>query len=254
VGSLERVLAQAQIAVNLYGDPTYREEAGDRLAAAALAQARRAPAGGEHQLAWARVFAATARDAAELGLARGLLVGTEQIEGLEVDTEYRWMLVQALASAGVADAEALIDAELGRDPTDLGVRHAAAARAAQPSTTAKADAWHAVLEDRSLTLAHCNAVMRGFQQAGQESLLEQYVEPYLDALPGVWAERDLEFALDFGQGMFPAWIVSTDTIERVERVLAGDLPGPIRRMLLEGNDRIRRALRARDVDRQAAGR
>ncbi len=254
VGSLERVLAQAQMAVNLYGDPAHREEASDRMASVALGEARQASPGSERQLAWARAFAATVRTDADLQLARDLLVGTERIEGLEIDTEFRWLLVQALAAAGVADADALIEAELGRDPTDMGVRHAAAARAARPSGAAKSEAWRSVLEDRSLTLAHCNAVMRGFQQAGQESLLEQYVDPYLETLPKVWEERDLEFALDFGQAMFPVWVISTDTIEHVERALAARPAGPLQRMLLEGNDRIRRALRTRDVDRQAGGR
>jgi aminopeptidase N len=187
-------------------------------------------------------------------MLRGLLTGSEEIGGVEVDTELRWLMVESLAASGVADADTIIGAELGRDPTDMGIRHAAAARAARPTAEAKADAWRSVLEDRSLTLAHVNAIMRGFQQPGQESVLEAYVVPYLDALPGVWEDRDLEFALDFGQQMFPQWIVSTETIERVDRVLTRDLPGPIRRMLLEGRDRLHRALRARDVDRQSAGR
>jgi aminopeptidase N len=48
--------------------------------------------------------------------------------------------------------------------------------------------------------------------------------------------------------------VAASTIEATDRYLAReDVPGPIRRLLLEGRDRIERALRAREVD-AAAGR
>jgi aminopeptidase N len=254
VGSLERVLGQARAALHLYGDPANRASAADWFAEVALGEARGAEPGSERQLAWIRGFAAAARSDPHVAMLRGLLTGSEGIDGVEVDTELRWLMVESLAASGVADADTIIGAELGRDPTDMGIRHAAAARAARPTVEAKADAWRSVLEDRSLTLAHVNAIMHGFQQPGQESVLEAYVVPYLDSLPGVWEDRDLEFALDFGQQMFPQWIVSTETIERVDRVLTRDLPGPIRRMLLEGRDRLHRALRARDVDRQSAGR
>ena len=254
VGSLERVLAQAQGAVDLYGDPENRTHAGDLLASMALEQAR-ASSGGEFQLAWARAFASAARSDEHLSLLRALLEDRERIDGLEVDTELRWLFVESLAASGDPGADALIEEEARRDPTDLGVRHAAAARAARPTEEAKADAWRQILEDRSLSLTHVNAIQRGFQRAGQEDLLAAYVEPYLDSLLRVWAERDLEFAIDFGEQLFPRWIVTPDTIDRTTTAVEMDsMPSPLRRLLIEGRDRLRRALRSREVDRQTAGR
>jgi aminopeptidase N len=255
IASLERVLAQAQVAVALYGNPAAREISGERLGATALDQARRAEAGGDHQLAWIRTFAATARSPEQIQRVRGLLDGSFGIVGLAVDTELRWHIVQSLASVGVPEADALIEAERERDPTDLGARHEAAARAARPTPEAKEDAWRRILEDRSLTLAMSGAIMRGFQQPGQERLLEPHAQPYIEALRSVWDERDLEFSLEFGEQMFPRWAVSEDTVELVDRELAGaDLPGPLRRLLLEGKDRVLRAIRARRVDTQSAQR
>ena len=255
IASLERVLAQAQVAVALYGNPLSRETSGERLAAVALEQARRAEAGGDHQLAWIRTFVSAARSEEQVETVRGLLDGSVGMVGLAVDTELRWHIVQTLAALGVAEADALVAAKRDRDPTDLGARHEATARAARPTSEAKEEAWRRVLEDHSLTLAMASAIMRGFQQPGQEALLEPYAPRYIEALRTVWEERDLEFSLDFGGQMFPRWVVSEDTVELVDRALAGtDLAGPLRRLLLEGKDRVLRAIRARRVDTQSAQR
>ncbi|MGH2710462.1 MAG: aminopeptidase N [Actinomycetota bacterium] len=255
VGALERVLAQAQMAVKLYGDPSARGAGGERLARAAMDQGGRASAGGDHQLAWIRTFVSVATTDEHLEMVRGLLDGSLEIEGVAVDTELRWHIVQSLAASGATDSEALVQAERGRDPTDLGARHAAAALAARPTEAAKSEAWDRVTEDRSLTLAMTDAIMRGFQQPEQESLLQPYAARYMEELDGIWDERGLDFSLDFGEGLFPRWMVGEDTVELVDRGLArDDLPGPLRRLLLEGKDRLLRALRARRVDEQSARR
>ena len=61
---------------------------------------------------------------------------TELIEGLTLDTDLRWHLVGSLAASGVIDADR-IEEELRRDPTDLGTRAAAAARAMLPDPAHK---------------------------------------------------------------------------------------------------------------------
>ena len=255
VGALERVLAQAQMAVYLYGDPYARKDGAERLASAALEQASRAAVGSDHQLAWIRTFLSVASTGQQLERVRGLLEGSFEIEGVAVDTELRWHIIQSLAASGAPDAEVLISAERERDPSDLGARHAAAALAARPEKAAKAEAWARVIEDKTLNLAVVDAIMRGLQQPGQEDLLQPYASKYLDVLDSVWEERGLDFSLDFGEAMFPRWIVGEDTVELVDRALdRGDLPGPLRRLLLEGRDRLLRALRARRVDAQFAPR
>jgi aminopeptidase N len=253
IGVMERALAQAAQAIRLYGDPAYRDRATDRMVAACFEALGRAEPGSDHQLAWARAFVSSARSEEHLAAVSGLLDGSVTFEGLAIDTELRWQIVGALASSGVRAASELIDAELERDPTDKGQRYAASARAARPDAVAKAEAWRTILEDRSLTLAVLESVMRGFQQPRQEELMEPYAERYFEALPGVWEERDLEFALEFGGTMYPGWIVSGRTIELTDAHLrGGQVPGPIRRLLLEGKDGIRRALRAREADALAA--
>ena len=122
------LLRNAEAAAVVYGDPANREPARRRLAEHALTSLRSAAPGSDVQLAYARAFAAAARGDDHLALVRGLLDGRaiDGVEGLTVDTELRWVLVRSLATAGVDDAPALIDAEEERDATDAGARYAAA--------------------------------------------------------------------------------------------------------------------------------
>ncbi|MBI4492189.1 MAG: ERAP1-like C-terminal domain-containing protein [Chloroflexi bacterium] len=179
---------------------------------------------------------------------RGLLDGSATFEGLAVDTDLRWHIVHALAAAGAAGEE-LIDAELARDSTDQGQRHAAAARAAQPAVEAKAHAWAAITQDTTLPLATLRAIMRGFQQYKQRPLLEPYVGRYFDALEPTWRERGMEVGLAFTEETYPRTVVDQTLVQATEAYLAAHAPAPpIRRLLLEGQDEIRRALRARARD------
>jgi aminopeptidase N len=253
VGVVQSLLAQAASAINLYGDPANRDAAMQQLAEASLSRLREAEPGSDHQLAWARSFASAARSAEHIGMLLGLLDGTVQLEGLAVDTELRWQFVRALAASGRADTD-LIEAELARDPTDKGARHAAAARAARPDPEAKESAWRMIAEEAGHPLALIDEVMGGFQQFGQERLLEPYVERFFDSLPGVWEAKDLPDALAFGRRMYPHLVVASETIDRTDRSLSGDqVPAPIRRLLLEGRDGVVRAMRARAADAGAAG-
>jgi aminopeptidase N len=248
VGLLQRLLGQAASAIERYGDPANRTAALGELASTAEREARSAEAGSDHQLAWARAFIGAAESGPHITVARGLLDGTEELKGLAVDTDLRWHIVTSLASAGAADAD-LIDAELERDPTDAGHRHASAARAARPEAKAKSEAWEAIVRDTSLPTAKVSALIQGFQQPAQEALLEPYAAAYFDALGAYWDERDLEVALAFTRGMYPHGIVHQRTVELTDSFLDGrEVPGAVRRLLVEGRDQVQRAMRARARD------
>jgi aminopeptidase N len=242
------LLRNAESAAVVFGDPANREPARRRLAEHALAGLRAAPDGSDLQLAYARAFAAAARGEDHLALVRGLLA--EQpiggVDGLTVDTELRWALVRSLATAGVEDGPALIAAEEERDATDAGARHAASARAAQPHEAPKAEAWSALV-DGDLPLAMMRAVMGGFRQPDQESLLQAWTRAYFDALLPVWEGRGPDVGMSFTDQLYP---VGDGAVTMTDDFLArtAGVPAPIRRLLLEGRDGALRAARARACD------
>lgn len=230
-----------------YADPGKRERALERLAAVSREAMRDAEPGGDLQLAWTRAYVDAATSPGQLDELRGLLDGSIEVDGLAVDTDLRWQIVRALAASGAAD-EDVIAAELERDPTDQGERHAAAARAARPTAEAKAEAWERATAS-DLPLATLRAIASGFGQPTQPELLEPYREPYFSELGRFWADRGVDLALGFAGGFYPHALIDPETAERTERYLSEeDPPVPIRRILLEGADDVRRALRARARD------
>jgi aminopeptidase N len=164
-----------------------------------------------------------------------------------VDFDLRWRVVDTLATIGAA-GEDLILAELERDPSDEGQKAAAAARAARPDAAAKAAAWEAVVSDESLSVAMKRAIAGGFHRVDQLELLKAFVKPYFESLDVIWAGYDSELGIRIVESMYPSAVITQEVVEATDSALARDLPGPVRRALLESQDAIRRALRAQAFD------
>jgi aminopeptidase N len=247
--ALARLLGQAASAADVYGDPANRAALHASLATAAREALAGAEPGSDRQLIWARHFVSVAERPEDLAYARALLDGTEEVPGLAVDTDLRWQIVMALAAEGVDDGEALIAAELERDPTDIGERRAASARASRPAAEAKAAAWSRLTEERDLPLATLRSIAGGFHVTGQDELLASYVEPYFANVPKFWEERTRDEALSLIRGLFPSTLIGREVLDATDAALADEsLPGPVRRILLESQDQMARALRGRAAD------
>jgi aminopeptidase N len=251
IGVVQSLHRQVKLAIDLYADPSTREALLTRWTDATLAHLRSAEPGSDHQLAWARAFAATARTPEQLDLLEGLLDGSQTVEGLAVDTELRWAFVERLATVGRFD-ETEIAGELGRDKTAAGERHAATARAARPTPEAKAEAWASVVESDKLPNAVQEAVIGGFVQTDQRELLAPYTDKYFESVKGVWDSRSHEMAQQIVVGLYPAIQVSEDTSARTDAWLAAAEPPPaLRRLILESRAGIERALKAQAADAAA---
>ncbi|OBF48989.1 aminopeptidase N [Mycobacterium sp. 852002-53434_SCH5985345] len=257
VGVAQRLLLQAQTALGSYAEPGWAREHGwpqfaDRL----LELARAADPGSDHQLAFVNTLCSSVlstrhvvvladlfdHDPAELGLA-----------GLEIDTDLRWRIVTALASAGEIDADGpatpFIDAEVQRDPTAAGKRHGAQAATARPQPRVKEDAWTTVIEDDTLANITARSIIAGFAPAGQHDLLTPFTDRYFEAIPGVWARRSSEVAQTVVIGLYPHWNISEAGIAAADKFLsAPEVPPALRRLVLEGQAGVKRSLRARRFD------
>ncbi|QES50151.1 aminopeptidase N [Streptomyces venezuelae] len=253
VGVLQMLHAQALGAVTHYAAPAWREQGGRELAAGALHELRLAEPGSEHQLTWARFFAASASSEGDFQLLLGLLEGTARIDGLEIDQELRWDLLLPLAAHGAVD-EGVLAAELARDDTASGKRHHVRCMAARPSAAVKDQAWAAVVESDTLSNALVEATIAGMQQSSQRALLAPYVEPYFAVLERVWAERSIQIGMDVVRGLFPSLQDDEGTLAAADAWLsAHPAAAPaLRRLVLEARDDLARALRAQACDAAAA--
>ncbi|WP_086562758.1 aminopeptidase N [Streptomyces africanus] len=251
IGVVQSLHRQVKLAVDLYADPAAREALLARWTDATLAHLRAAAPGSDHQLAWARAFAATARTPEQLDLLDALLEGSQTIEGLVVDTELRWSFVQRLAAVGRFD-ETEIAGEYDRDRTAAGERHAATARAARPTPEAKAEAWASVVDSDKLPNAVQEAVIAGFVQTDQRELLAPYADRYFEVVKDIWGSRSHEMAQQIAVGLYPTVQVSQETLDKTDAWLASAEPNAaLRRLVSESRAGVERALRAQRADAAA---
>ncbi|MFB6524041.1 aminopeptidase N [Streptomyces sp. NPDC056401] len=249
VGVLQMLHAQALTAVTRYAAPGWREQGGKVLAACALQELRFAEPGSEHQLTWARFFAAGAATEGDFQLLLGLLEGSARIDGLEVDQELRWDFLLPLAAHG-AIGEEVLAAELARDDTASGKRHQVRCLAARPSAAVKDQAWAAVVESDALSNALVEATIAGMQQSSQRGLLAPYTEPYFAVIERIWADRSIQIGMDVVRGLYPSLQDSQGTLDATDAWLDAhaDAAPALRRLVLESRDDLARALRAQACD------
>jgi aminopeptidase N len=251
IGVVQSLHRQVKLAVDLYADPAAREALLARWTDATLAHLRAAAPGSDHQLAWARAFAATARTPEQLDLLDALLDGSKTIEGLVVDTELRWAFVERLAAVGRFD-ETEIAGEYDRDRTAAGERHATTARAARPTPEAKAEAWASVVDSDKLPNAVQEAVIAGFVQTDQRDLLAPYADRYFEVVKDIWESRSHEMAQQIAVGLYPTVQVSRETLDKTDAWLASAEPNAaLRRLVSESRAGVERALRAQAADAAA---
>ncbi len=226
-------------------DPAWLPAGKEQLATAALELLRSAEPGSDHQLAWMQLLGRTAVTPGQLDFLAGLLEGNEDVPGLAVDTELRWALLRRLAVTGRA-GDAGLDADLLRDPTDAGRRHAAGCRAAIPDEEHKADAWRLLTESEELGHEGVTAVAGGFGQPEHAVLLAPYADRYFEVLPSLWETRGDHIKRLLGEGLFPYSAASAELLARIDAFLAGEDRDPAMiRMLIERRDIVERTLRSR---------
>ncbi|RYV52378.1 aminopeptidase N [Pengzhenrongella frigida] len=223
--------------------------AGDRL----WTLVEGAAAGSDTELQLVKAFAVRAQTPGQLDAIAALLDGTRVLDGLTIDTDLRWELLTALVAGGRA-GEAEITAALVVDATASGEREAAGARAAIPTTEAKAAAWHAMVEDDTLPNALLETSIGGFVDVHDRALLVPYVEAYFASIEQVWATRGNDMAQDIAQGLYPTELAAYPGVDLLTRTDAwltelGDRQPGLRRMVVENRDAVRRALAAQDTDR-----
>ncbi|HEX8092598.1 aminopeptidase N, partial [Jatrophihabitans sp.] len=140
IGVVQLVNRQLLQALEMYSDQEWAPAARVRFGDLAMANARAAAPGSDHQLAWVHALLNSAGTDEQLDFVAGLLSGEQQLEGLAVDTELRWLILRTLVGAERA-GEAEIAAAATEDRSAAGARNAATARARIPTAEGKAAAW-----------------------------------------------------------------------------------------------------------------
>jgi aminopeptidase N len=200
--------------------------------------------GSDHQLTFARAYAAAAHTDEALERLEGLLDGSVVLDGLTVDTDLRWSLLTGLARAGRADETRIAD-ELRRDHTISGQEHAAAARASRPTAEAKAEAWELGVVRDDVPNETQRSIVAAFMRPGQEDVLQPYVARYFEVADTLWEDKGTQRASTALELLFPRPLASPELLERAAAWLRESPANPAaKRYVREG---------AADVERYLTG-
>ncbi len=246
--AVSRLPVYARNAVNYFADPAGRDALRDTWETGLRGLLESARPGSDHQLAFARAYAAAAHTDDALAFLAGLLDGSITLDGLAVDTDLRWTLLSGLAANGKAD-QAEIEAELERDNTISGQEHAAAALTVRPTAEAKEQAWHDAIERDDVPNETQRSIAFAFPAAGQADLLAPYLERYLEVADTIWEEKGVQRASTALECMFLMPLVSEATVARLDEWLEHSEANPAaKRYVREGRSDMVRALAAQAKD------
>lgn len=246
------ILRYVSTVLTQYTDPAWIATGWERLASAARQAMIDAEPGGGFQLAWTRTLIGAARSSADLTTLKNWLSGVDVPEGVTIAGELRWQLVQALVANGAIDSSIISD-ELAEDQTASGEIGAATATALIPTPESKEAVWTELTTEPRVVNSRNRALVLGFQHPSQVGLTAPFMRRFFADAANVWKIRDSEPAQEFLILAYPVYQVSQETVDAAGAWLAEEgHPGPLRRLVAEGNDRVQRSLKARARDRSQA--
>ena len=224
----ERLLAQATQAVRQYVDPAWEGEGMDLLNTAFR--------GAEPAAIFDRALARLTPTEETISYFKELLERSD-------NQEVRWLALTSLIAAGALPLSA---ADEEQDNTSEGTISRLRAKA----VVDKRWAWDTLVED-DLTNLEARYLMDGltFTYDGLEGLTDEYFRQ----APALWERLTNEMAQRTLEGMYPRWDVTTAAVDKAnELLLSDDAPSGLKRVIAEGQDRIARAVRNREVDATSA--
>lgn len=249
--TIRTTLAQLVTVARMYVAPERRLETVTEVADGLWALAADAQPGSDAQFQFLKTFAQVVTTEAHGDVLAALLDGSRALDGLEIDTDLRWELLEGLVVLGRA-GEDEIAAGLEADNTASGAQAAARLRAAIPTAEAKLAAFASLVDVDTAPNMIVRMTGLGFQHVIDPAPLEATVERYFDSLTTIWAERSYHIADTVISGLYPAPLASEALRERTEAWLAANPETPaLRRIVIESLAGVERALLAQERDRRA---
>jgi aminopeptidase N len=241
-------LTQLLTAARFYVAPAQRAATIERVGDALWHLAQGAPAASDAQFQFVKVFAAIASTPAHVAALTALRDGTSELEGLEIDADLDWELLEGLVLNGAA-GETEIAAALAKDNTATGQQSAARARATIPTPAAKRAAFDSLVDKDDQSNVIVRSIGVGYTHTNDPSSLDGLVQPYFDAITTIWKTRSYKIAEYIVFGLYPTPLVSQELADATKAWLKAnpDIPA-LRRLVTENLAGVERALLAQTKD------
>jgi len=246
--TLRTTLTQLGTVARFYVDPAERANTIRLIGDTLWALAENAEAGSDAQFQFVKFFANLASTSEHAATLAALRDGSSTLEGLEIDTDLSWELLEGLVLTGAA-GQAEIDAALANDNTANGAQAAARATATIATPAGKLAAFESMASNDKLPNAIVRNITVGFQHVNDPSSLEQLVEPYFAAINDVWKSRSYAIAQSFVTGLYPAPLANQALVDSTRAWLDANPEVPaLRRLVIENLAGVERAITAQERD------
>ena len=244
-------LAQVSTTAWHYTAPAERAEIVKHVAAELFKLAGQAKAGSDEQFQLVTAYLGYGEpgDEAFVANAKGLLDGSVAFDGLEIDNNFRWTIINALSTVNAID-QAGIDAELAKRETTENREFAYGARAVAGTAEAKAWAWNEALHNDELTNMQLEAVAGGFAATPRADLAELYAEKYFEVADWIWEHKTFHMAEALLEGLYPGYADPAKLVELGDAWLAShkDADNALQRIVRGNVEASHRTLKVRDFN------
>lgn len=244
-------LAQVSTTAWHYTAPADRAEVVEHVAAELfkLAQAAEAGSDEQFQLITAYLGYGEPGDAAFEANAKGLLDGSVKLDGLEIDNNFRWTIINALSAIN-AIGQSDIDAELAKRETTENREFALGARAVAGIAEAKEWAWNEALHNDELTNMQLESVARGFASTPRVDLAEPYAAKYFEVADWIWKNKTFHMAEALLEGLYPSYADPATLVDLGDAWLAShaDADNALQRIVRGNVESSHRTLKVRDFN------
>jgi aminopeptidase N len=247
--TIRTTLSQLSMVARVYVDPSTRTETIALVGDSLWALAQGAAAGSDAQFQFVKFFANIASTSAHVVAVRSLRDGTSALEGLAIDTDLSWELLEALVLNGAA-GHSEIDEALAADNTASGAQAAARARATIPTAAGKLAVFASLVDSDDAP----NSIVRnstvGFSHTNDPNSLEPIMDRYFASLVNLWKSRSYQIAETLIVGLYPSALASQELIDATNAWLASNQEVPaLRRLVIENLAGVERAVRVQNADR-----
>jgi len=248
--TVRTTLTQLSTVARVYVDPATRAETIALVGDSLWQLAQSAEAGSDSQFQFVKFFANLASTPEHVEALQGLLNGSLALDGLEIDTDLSWELLEGLVLNGAAGA-ADIDASLAKDNTANGQQAAARARATIPTAEAKLAVFELLVDNDDQPNTIVRQTGMGYQHTNDPASLEAVVEKYFSSLTAIWKNRSYHIAETLIVGLYPATLASQELVDATTAWLAANPDTPaLRRLVTENLAGVERALLVQARDKQ----
>ena len=246
--TIRTTLGQLGLVAKQYVAPERRTETLTLIGDTLWTLATKAAPGSDAQFQFVKFFAAYASTPEHAATLTGLRDGSAPLEGLEIDTDLGWEILEGLVLNGVVD-QPEIDAALAADNTSNGQQAAARASASIPTAEGKRAAFNSLVDSDAPPNSIVRNVTLGYLHVNDPSVLESLVAPYFAALGDIWATRSYKIAEYIILGLYPSPLASEELVTATKVWLAAnpDIPA-LRRLVTENLAGVERALAVQSKD------